>query len=172
MADLMAWYPKEKTQPPKPVGNRKLIRPFVGPVTKDVLTQLERDLGYSVRGPSTIEDNSTNLFTALSGSISALSSKVHHPAAWNDRGDAVRHAEWSAKMAGSAGEMAAKTYGDAHERDDPRNEAAPGEMYMDLINNHNGRILREKFPNMRGNALAEWVADRGLLQITPLEIED
>lgn len=55
----------------------------------------------------------------------------------NGEGDAFRHALWAYKMSKDIGKEAAKSFGDAHERDDQ----PEGSRLMDLYNNAVGRQL-------------------------------
>ena len=55
--------------------------------------------------------------------------------------DAFRHGLWSAAMTLEIGVTEAKSFGDAHE------VSNSGGLAMDLINNHNGRVLAQKNPN-------------------------
>lgn len=88
----------------------------------------------------------------------------------NDAGDAERHTAWGAALAGRFGPCRAQDFQDAHERGAPR-QPLPEEI-MDLINNHNGRVLREALPRMPAETIARLALKYRLLQTRPVPFRE
>jgi YD repeat-containing protein len=74
--------------------------------------------------------------------------------------DAYRHAVWTAAMVRTMGVERAKLIGDAHERDD----GSRGGHLMDLVNNHNTRVLAQVFPGMSAGLIARYAVGMGMVK--------
>src|SRR5262249_30869309 len=91
--------------------------------------------------------------------------KNNHPGR-NNAEDAKRHAEWNADMTQKMGANRAKDFADAHERDGLNEQP---ELVMDVINNHNSRVITEALPNVPPSEIANQAQERGILQNFPVE---
>lgn len=155
-------------------GSARLVRPISGSITSQQAKRIERTLGFDRNGPGQIRAvmpmPGWKVLRAWHARNTALSAAGGR--GFQDRGDALRHARWSADMAQSIGSRSAQIIGDAHERDAPNPSNPVGDRLMDLINNHNGRVAAGMFPNTDPGVIAEGLSRAGLLQTSPLQIED
>jgi hypothetical protein len=85
----------------------------------------------------------------------------------NGDADAIRHTSWNIRMERRVGAANAQVIGDAHERSGGN---PIGERTMDLMNNHNGGVLSQIFPNASPATLAKAALNAGLLQSRPVVV--
>ncbi len=151
-----------------------LIAPETGPISGARADAIYNELGYDPGGIGETANAALNPFDALAARGDADTAFAETAAqypnvrnAHNNEADAFRHATWNAHMTQSIGASEAKKFGDAHERSGANPES---EIVMDLMNNHNGRVLAEAFPDMDPATLIATAADMGLLQTAPIEV--
>lgn len=148
-----------------PQIQEQLIAPLPDNSTDDEIAGTLEKLDYNPSGMGEV-------MTSLADPLGALSAKgaadraLNENRGHNDISDARRHAQWSADMTQRIGAERAKNFGDAHERSG--GNAAP-ELLMDLINNHNGRVLGGALPDATPSEIARAAGAANLLQATPVQ---
>lgn len=151
----------------------QLIDPVTEPISEGQVANIESQAGYSREGKSETQVQMSlpgwKLGAAFVNSEQAKSDAAYsgEDGGWNGDGDAIRHTSWNIRMERSVGADTAQTIGDAHERSGGN---AIGERTMDLMNNHNGRILSQIFPNADPATLAKNALNAGLLQREPVVV--
>jgi len=85
----------------------------------------------------------------------------------NNEADALRHTYLAIRLAREFGPVRAASILNAHERTAVN---PTGERLMDLINNKNGTILSEMFPDMPPEELARMAMNAGLLQTREVKV--
>ena len=116
-------------------------------------------MDFDPKGPGQWGVAASDPVASVVGAVA--SQEAAYTTGWND---ASRHAQWSADMAQTVGEDRAKAVADAHEVSHPNDKA---EQTMDLMNNHNGRVLGAAMPSLSGKEIAEKALARDMLQTTP-----
>lgn len=140
----------------------KTIDPFSKPTKKELQNAIGK-IDFNPKAPgswSLAVQHPIDVWTARGTSKDALQ---NYPG-WNNSGDAMRHAQWSADMAQKLGTKEAKEFSDAHEIDSPND---PAEAMMDQINNFNGRALGDSLPDISPTDLANTASRLGMLQNLP-----
>ena len=149
----------------------QLVSPVNERISDKELQGIEQTVDYSENGLSEGQIKLTQpgwiLFRAFIASEQAQEDANYsgEDGGWNGNADAIRHTSWNIRMERSVGAGNAKKIGDAHERSGGN---AIGERTMDLINNHNGRILSRMFPDVSPDVPAKAALKAGLLQAQPV----